>query len=47
VTHDEITCDFCHSAELEIVRNPSYGFIVVCGECGYARGATLQHLMVS
>ena len=47
MNREQISCDFCHSGEFEIVSNPNYGFIVMCDECGYARGATLQHLIAS
>jgi hypothetical protein len=45
---DEPTgCDFCHTEEFEIVLNESYGFVALCTECGYGRGATLAHLLAS
>lgn len=44
---DDVTCGFCHADDYEIVRSDTHGFIVLCNECGYARKATMQHLMAS
>jgi uncharacterized Zn finger protein len=41
----DLVCPFCHTDDFEVTRNDTHGFIVLCNECGYARGATLQHLL--
>ena len=46
-TDPAITCQVCHTVDFEILRSERYGFVVVCNECGYACGATLQHLVAS
>jgi len=40
-------CNFCHSLEGDIVRNETFGFVVLCGECGYAQQPTLPQLLAS
>jgi uncharacterized Zn finger protein len=42
-----VTCACCHAEDFEVVRNDRRGFIVICSECGYARGLTLAHLQAS
>lgn len=41
------TCPCCHTGEYEVVRSESHGFIALCCECGFAREATLEHLLAS
>jgi uncharacterized Zn finger protein len=41
----DLVCPVCHTDDFEVTRNNTHGFIVLCNECGYARGATLQHLL--
>ena len=41
----DLVCPVCHADDFEVTRNDVHGFIVLCNECGYARGATLQHLL--
>ena len=42
-----LMCPVCHDEDFEIVRSEKLGFVVLCNECGYARGATLEHLVAS
>jgi hypothetical protein len=41
----DLVCPVCHADDFEVTSNDVHGFIVLCNECGYARGATLQHLL--
>ncbi|GDX31258.1 hypothetical protein LBMAG15_01920 [Actinomycetes bacterium] len=41
----DLVCPLCHTGEFEVTQNGTHGFIVLCNECGYARGATLSHLL--
>lgn len=43
----QLECACCHAEEFEILRNDRRGFVVICSECGYSRGATLAHLLAS
>jgi hypothetical protein len=43
--HEDLVCPCCHLDDFEISRDKTYGFIVLCNDCGFARGATLQHLL--
>lgn len=47
MTSEELTCPCCHEHAFEVVRSDTHGFVVLCGECGFARGATLEHLLAS
>jgi hypothetical protein len=40
-------CNFCHSFEGDIVCNETFGFVILCGECGYAQQPTLPQLLAS
>ena len=42
-----LMCPVCHEDNFEIVRSDKIGFVVLCNECGSARGATLEHLIAS
>lgn len=42
-----LTCPVCHTDDFEVLRSDKFGFVVLCNECGYARGATLHHLAAS
>jgi uncharacterized Zn finger protein len=42
---EDLVCPVCHTDEFEVTRNATHGFVVLCNECGFARGATLQHLL--
>ena len=44
---ESLTCLNCHADDYEVVRSDRHGFVVLCNECGFARGATLQHLIAS
>lgn len=44
---ESLTCPNCHTDDFDVVRSESHGFVVLCNECGFARGATLQHLIAS
>ena len=41
----DLVCPLCHTVDFAVTRNETHGFIVLCNECGYAIGATLQHLL--
>ncbi len=41
------TCPVCHTVDFEVVTSDKLGFVVLCNECGYARGARLEHLIAS
>lgn len=43
----DLTCSLCHVEDWDIVLNNVRGFVVLCNECGYAQGATLDHLLAS
>ena len=47
VSDPVLGCAFCHEEAYEVVRNDARGFIVICNECGFAQGATLEHLLAS
>lgn len=42
-----LACACCHEYDVEVVRSDTKGFVVLCNECGFAQGATLQHLLAS
>lgn len=42
-----LVCPVCHEDDFEIVRSDKLGFVVLCNVCGYARGATLEHIIAS
>jgi uncharacterized Zn finger protein len=44
---DVRTCPCCHTDEYEVVRSETHGYVALCCECGYAREATLEHLLAS
>ena len=43
----DLGCAFCHAEDYEVIRSETRGFVVLCNECGYAQGATLEHLLAS
>ena len=43
--YTNLVCPVCHTDDFEVTRNDTYGFVALCNECGYGRGATLQHLL--
>ncbi len=47
VADPRTACACCHAEDVEVVRNDRCGFVVICGECGFAQGATLAHLLAS
>lgn len=42
-----ILCPCCHTDEVEVVRNATYGYIALCDECGFAREVEQQHQLAS
>lgn len=47
IRETDLTCSLCHVEDWDIVLNNVRGFVVLCNECGYAQGATLEHLLAS
>lgn len=40
-------CPCCHTDEVDVVRNETYGHIALCSECGYARQVEPVHRLAS